>query len=58
MSYKNEARSMSSYFNNKRKESVSLLFLKFRSVTAYDINFKDILKTHRVTETDDEELKN
>jgi len=49
---------MSSYSDSKRKESISLLFSKFRSVTAYDVDFEDILKTHRVIETDDEELKN
>lgn len=58
MSYKNEERSMSSYFNSKRKGSVSLLFSKSRSVTTYDIDFEDILETHRVTEADDEEPKN
>lgn len=49
---------MSSYFDSKRKESVSLLSLKLKSVIAYDVDFEDILKTHRVIETDDEELKN
>ncbi len=49
---------MSSYFDSKRKESVSLLFSKLKSVIAYNVDFKDILKTHRVIETDDEESKN
>jgi len=49
---------MSSYFDSKRKESVNLLFSKFRSVTTYDVDFEDILKTHRVIKTDDEESKN
>ncbi len=58
MSCKNEARFVSSYFDRKRKESVSLLFSKLKSVIAYDVDFVDILKTHRVIKTDDEELKN
>jgi len=49
---------VSSYFDRKRKESVSLLFSKLKSVIAYDVDFEDILKTHRVIKTDDEELKN
>ena len=58
MSCKNETRFVSSYFNSKRKESISLLFSNLKSVIAYDVNFEDILKTHRVIETDDEESKN
>ena len=49
---------MSSYSDSKRKGSASLLSSKFRSVTAYDVDFEDILKTHRVIEADDEEPKN
>ncbi len=58
MSCKNEARSVSSYFDSKRKESASLLFSKLKSVIAYDVDFEDILETHRVIEADDEEPKN
>jgi len=49
---------MSNYSNNKQKESVSLLFLKSRFVTTYDVNFEDILKTHRIIETNNKKLKN
>jgi len=49
---------VSSYFDSKRKGSVSLLFSKLKSVIAYDVDFEDILKTHRVIEADDEEPKN
>ena len=49
---------MSSYSNNKRKENVNLLFLTFKFVTIYDINFENILKIYNVIKTDDEELKN
>ena len=49
---------MSSYFNSKRKESVNLLFSNLKSIIVYDVDFEDILKTHRVIETDDEESKN
>jgi len=58
MSCKNGERSVSSYSDSKRKGSASLLSSKSRSVTAYDIDFEDILETHRVTEADDEEPKN
>jgi hypothetical protein len=49
---------MLSYFDNKQKESVNLLFLKFRFVTTYNVDFEDILKTHHVIETNNKELKN
>lgn len=49
---------MSSYSDSKRKGSASLLSSKSRSVTAYDVDFEDILETHRVIEADDEEPKN
>ena len=49
---------MSDYFDSRRKESVSLLFSKSRSITTYDVNFEDILETHRVIKTDNEELNN
>ncbi len=58
MSCKNGARSVSSYSDSKRKGSTSLLSSKSRSVTAYDVDFEDILETHRVIEADDEEPKN
>jgi len=58
MSYKNETRLMSSYFDNKRKESVNLLFLRSKSIIAYDVDFEDILKTHRVIKTNNKEPKN
>ncbi len=58
MSCKNGVRSVSSYSNSKRKGSASLLSSKPRSVTAYDVDFEDILETHRVIEADDEEPKN
>jgi len=49
---------MSSYFDNKRKESVNLLFLRLKSIIVYDVDFEDILKTHRVIEANNKELKN
>jgi len=58
MSCKNGARSVSSYSDSKRKGSASLLSSKPKSVTAYDVDFEDILETHRVIEADDEEPKN
>lgn len=58
MSCKNEAWFMSSYFNSKRKESINLLFLKLKFIIAYNVNFEDILKTHHVIKTDDEESRN
>ncbi len=59
MIYKNEARSISSHSETKRKESASLLFSKFiKSITAYDTGFDDILKARHVVETENEESKN
>lgn len=49
---------MLNYFNNKRKTSVNFLFLKFKFITIYDVNFKNILKIHRVIKINNEKLKN
>jgi len=49
---------VSDYSDSKRKGSASLLSSKSKSVTAYDIDFDDILETHRVVEADDEEPNN
>ncbi len=49
---------MSNYSDSKRKGSASLLFLKSRFVTTYNVDFEDILKTHRVIEADNKEPKN
>ncbi len=59
MIYKNEARSISSHSETKRKESASLLFSKFiKSITTYDTRFDDILKARHVVETENEKFKN
>ena len=58
MSCKNGARSILDYSDSKRKGSASLLSSKSKSVTAYDVDFDDILETHRVLEADDEEPNN
>ena len=59
MTYKNEARSVSSHFETKRKGSASLLSSKStKSITAYDTGFNDIMEARHVIEAEDEELKN
>ena len=58
MSCKNGARSGSDYSDSKRKGSASLLSTKSKSVTAYDLDFDDILETHSILEADDEEPSN
>ena len=46
------------YFDNKRKKNVNFLFLKFKFVTIYNVNFDNILKTHRVLKLDDKKFNN
>ncbi len=58
MSCKNEARSVSDYPDSRRKGSSSLLSTKFKSITAYDADFDDILEMHDILEADDEEPSN
>jgi len=58
MSCKNGARSVSDYSDSKRKGNASLLSSKSKSVTAYDIDFDDIVETRRVVEVDNKEPKN
>lgn len=68
MSCKNGARSVSDYSDSKRKGSASLLSTisnsskssstKPKSITAYDVDFDDILEAHRILEADDEEPSN
>lgn len=59
MIYKNEARLIFNHFETKRKESASLLFLKFiKFITAYDTSFNDIMKARYVIKTENEKLKN
>jgi len=49
---------VSDYSNSKRKGSASLLSSKSKSITAYDINFDDILEARRVVEVGNEEPNN
>ena len=49
---------MSDYSNSRRKGSASLLSSKSKSITAYDINFDDILEVRRVVEVGNEEPNN
>jgi len=58
MSCKNGARSVSDYSDSRRKGSASLLSSKSKSVTAYDVDFDDILEARRVVEAGDEEPNN
>lgn len=58
MSCKNGARSVSDYSDSRRKGSFSLLSTKFKSITAYDADFDDILEMHGILEADDEEPSN
>jgi len=58
MSCKNGARSVSDYSDSRRKGSASLLSSISKSVTAYDVDFDDILEARRVAEAGDEEPNN
>ncbi len=49
---------MSDYSDSRRKGSASLLSSKSKSITAYDINFDDILEARRIVEAGDEEPNN
>ncbi len=49
---------MSDYSDSRWKGSASLLSSKSKSITAYDINFDDILEARRVVEVGNEEPNN
>jgi len=49
---------VSDYSDSRRKGSASLLSSISKSVTAYDVDFDDILEARRVAEAGDEEPNN